>query len=415
MSPVDAIKVYHARTNAEIAAAVEGILDSFESVLPKERTGSIVIKPNLNSNMNALTGNTTDLRILASLVRGLKTRGFTDITIAEGTNSGFFRQGINVISRLKVDALAQALGVKHRDTNYDQTEPVIFEDGVQAEMAKTYLEADCFINVPKIKMHYETMMSVCLKSLIGTLAGMRNKQKTHYSLIKNICNLNAKLKPSLHIVDAVIPMEGTGPTTGTPISVGMVLAGTNPYILDMAAAEIAHVDFNEVPVLVESEKRRLVTSDQKEYVASLGLRKISRPFRRPQLSLLTRLVTHKKYQKYFQRIRHSPLIGKVFDEGWGNKLLFKLRVTQEVMISKDSAITAARLDRGKCTNCGTCLKYCPTGLSLPEEIGKESECISCLYCYSVCPNMAISIDGDLGFFQEQLNQYDKLVRENAKE
>lgn len=415
MSLTDAIKIYHATTNDEITVAIEGILDSFGTVLPREMTGSIVIKPNLNSNMNALTGNTTDLRILASLVRGLRKRGYSDITIAEGTNSGFYRQGINVISRLKVDALAQALGVNYRDTNYDQTETVRFEDRVEAEMANTYLEAACFINVPKLKMHYETLMSVCLKSLIGTLAGMRNKQKTHYSLIKNICNLNDKITPTLQIVDAVISMEGTGPTTGTPINTGVILAGTNPWLLDMAAAEIAHVDFKEVPVLVESDRRGLITEDQKKYVASLGLGKISRPFARPELSLLTRIVTHKKYQKYFQRIRHAPLIGKFFDEGWGNKLLFKLRVTQEVMISKDSSIEAVKRDRQKCNHCGTCSKYCPMGLSLPEEMGKSGDCIKCLYCFSVCPNKAVSTLGDLGFFQEQINQYDKLVKENAKE
>jgi uncharacterized protein (DUF362 family)/ferredoxin len=415
MSLAEEIKTYRATTNAEITAAIEGILASYEYVLPKERTGSIVIKPNLNSNMNALTGNTTDLRILASLVKGLKSRNYSNITIAEGTNSGFYRQGINVISRLKVDALAQALGVKCRDTNYDQTETVRFEDGVEAEMAKTYLEASCFINVPKLKMHYETLMSVCLKSLIGTLAGMQNKHKTHYSLIKNICNLNAKLKPTLHIVDAVIAMEGTGPTTGTPINTGIIMAGTNPYLLDMAAAEIAHVDFGEVPVLVESEMRGLIADAQREYVKSLGLRKNSRPFKRPELSLLTRIVTHKKYQKYFQRIRHAPLIGKVFDEGWGNKLLFKLRVTQEVMISKDSSISAVKWEQQGCNHCGTCSKYCPMGLSLPGEIGKSDECIKCLYCYSVCPSKAVSTAGDLGFFQEQKNQYDEMVKENAKE
>lgn len=414
MSLADEIKIYRVRTNAEIAASIESILASYESVLPKQRTESIIIKPNLNSNMNALTGNTTDLRILASLVRGLRNRGYSNITIAEGTNSGFYRQGINVISRLKVDALAQALGVKYRDTNYDQTETVRFEDGVEAEMAKTYLDAACFINVPKLKMHYETLMSVCLKSLIGTLAGMRNKQKTHYSLIKNICNLNDKLKPTLQIVDAIISMEGTGPTTGTPIKTGMVLAGTNPWLLDMAAAEIAHVGFEEVPVLVESDRRGLVSDEQKNYVNSLGLNNISRSFKRPELSLLTRLVTHKKYQKYFQRIRHASLIGKIFDEGWGNKLLFKLKVTQEVMISRDSSIEAVKRDVNKCSKCGICLQYCPMDLLLPEEIGKVDGCIKCLYCFSVCPNKAVTIVGDLGFYQEQINQYDDLIRENAK-
>ncbi|NIO19847.1 MAG: hypothetical protein GTN76_03685 [Candidatus Aenigmarchaeota archaeon] len=40
----------------------------------------------------------------------------------------------------------------------------------------------------------------------------------------------------------------------------------------------------------------------------------------------------------------------------------------------------------------------------------DEECIYCLYCFSVCPRRAIRFDGDLGFFREQLRQYDGIVR-----
>lgn len=403
------ISVKRAATAAEIAAAVADIIARYESVLPRRRDAAIVIKPNLNSNMNALTGNTTDLRVLAAVVRCLRARGFTNITIAEGTNSGFYRQGINVIGRLKVDRLAEVLGAAWRDTNHDATVPVSFEGGVTAEVARTFVDAECFINIPKLKMHYETLMSACLKSLIGCLAGMRNKQRTHYSLIKNICNLNERIKPTLQILDAVIAMEGTGPTTGTPLQTGLLLAGTDPYLLDLAAAAVAHVPVAEVPVLVEAGRRGKYGRDEMAYVDSLGLGACSRAFRRPQVSLLTALVTHKRLQKYFQKVRHAPGIGRLLDEGLGNKLLFKLKVTQEVMVAREMSDISLSTDGAKCRRCGRCVVHCPMGRPSCQETARD--CISCLYCYCICPAGAIALDGEVGFFGEQLRQYDDIIRQ----
>ena len=47
-------------------------LGSLEDILPESLGARVLIKPNLNSNMNALTGNTTDLRVLAAIIEFLK-------------------------------------------------------------------------------------------------------------------------------------------------------------------------------------------------------------------------------------------------------------------------------------------------------------------------------------------------------
>lgn len=43
-------------------------------------------------------------------------------------------------------------------------------------------------------------------------------------------------KPRLCICDAVIGMEGNGPTQGKPRKIGCLLAGTNGHMLDAVAA-----------------------------------------------------------------------------------------------------------------------------------------------------------------------------------
>lgn len=401
-----------AKSNEEINAGIKKILNDFREILPKEKSSVIVIKPNLNSNMNALTGNTTDLRILAAIVNNLKEKGYYNIIIAEGTNSGYYRQGINVIHRLRVDRLAKALDVEIKDTNYDESIGIKFEDGVTAYVAKTFMDADFLINVPKIKMHYETEMSVCLKNLIGTLVGMENKKKTHSSLINNICNINDNVKPDLHIVDGVIAMEGNGPTTGTPVPLGLLVAGTNPFVIDMIVARLVKCPFDAIPVLVEAERRGCITQEEHTVVNKMDLQELMMDFKRPDLPILTRIVTNKKLQKYFLKVRHAPVIRKFFNSQTGNRLLFKLKLTQEVMIEKDQGVFQLSHDSTKCDACGTCNKYCPKSID-PIKFVQSEQCIECLYCYSVCPNNAFGVQGDLGFYYEQLNQYDKCIRSYA--
>lgn len=60
----------------------------------------------LKPNLNALTGNTTDLCLLAVLLAWLnKDRGRQNVAVGENTNTGFYRNRISVITRLKVDEL----------------------------------------------------------------------------------------------------------------------------------------------------------------------------------------------------------------------------------------------------------------------------------------------------------------------
>ena len=70
---------------------LDALLEENATLLPKSAQASVLLKPNFNSNMNALTGNTTDLRIINALIQFLKEKGYRNITIGEGTNSGFYR------------------------------------------------------------------------------------------------------------------------------------------------------------------------------------------------------------------------------------------------------------------------------------------------------------------------------------
>ena len=122
--------------------------------LPHSKDLLFLIKPNLNNDLSALTGNSTDLRVLAALIQVLQEHGCTNIAIADGPNIGIYRKGIDVFSRLGVRALAKHLGVQLVDLNHTPSAEVELATG-SVRVAELCLQADFFISVPKIKTHAE--------------------------------------------------------------------------------------------------------------------------------------------------------------------------------------------------------------------------------------------------------------------
>jgi len=105
-----------------------------------------------------------------------------------------------------------------------------------------YLDkADLIINFCKLKSHGMMGMSCAAKNMFGVIPGVI-KPEYHYRYPKYedfanmIVDLDEYFHPVLSIADAVIGMEGNGPTAGTPRRLGCLLASRSPHALDMVAA-----------------------------------------------------------------------------------------------------------------------------------------------------------------------------------
>jgi uncharacterized protein (DUF362 family)/Pyruvate/2-oxoacid:ferredoxin oxidoreductase delta subunit len=407
------LNIIQSHSIKEIKEAIPVILERYGHLFPTSKEAKIILKPNLNANMNTLTGNTTDLRLLAAVIEYVQSKGYKNIIIAEGTNSGFYRNNISVISRLKVDRLADYYGIQVIDLNYSEPVPIEFEDGIKAGVARECLEADLFINLPKLKTHFEAGMSVCLKNLMGCLVGQENKKKTHQSLAANILNINKKVKPHLHIVDAMISMEGLGPTRGTPLHTGMVIVGTDPYLIDLACTRIASFDYKNVRTLWEAERRGILRREHHHFLNHFSLEPLFQ-FKPPNPGLIAGFIHSPKRQKYFLAIRNRPFFNYICSTQIGGKILYLTGLRQDIFIEDEMECESLSLNKGRCSNCGKCADYCPIGLGLPDALTSTNDkCIHCLYCFCICPERAIEFKGKLGFMEEQLRQYDQITRSVA--
>lgn len=98
------------------------------------------------------------------------------------------------------------------------------------------------------------------KNLFGVVPGTL-KPEYHFrhsdprDFAEMILDLDDYVRPALHICDAVVGMEGNGPSSGTPRAIGAVLAARNPHALDLACAHIIGIRPEDVPTLAAAQGR----------------------------------------------------------------------------------------------------------------------------------------------------------------
>jgi len=379
------------------------LLERFDECLPSEVAARVVIKPNLNNDLVALTGNSTDLRVLAALVEGLQERGYTDLTIADGSNVGVDRRGIDTFRRLRIDALAERYGVRTFNLNADEGRTIDLCGGASPRVSATVESADFLISVPTVKTHVEAGLSCAMKNWVGIVVG-QDKRQMHKAINQNIQAINEHVQPDLVVVDGVVGMEGNGPGDGEPVRLGFLVGATSAPLCDLAVARMVGIDLGRIPYLGHAVDRGMVTQADLEAVQD-HVRQWAQVELAPERSRLAVLSEDPRLAWLKQAVR--PLT----DQPAVAKAAYKLGVIQDVYSPTDDTVSGVVRKQVECTDCTACADACPTELPL-ERIGRDVEmpdCIGCLYCWWVCPDDTIELEGPLGSMVRQAERYKSVI------
>lgn len=237
-------KVSISRTNRGIKSGLENalaLIGGLEAYI--NRTDKVMLKPNLNG-----AEGTTDLELTEGLIQLLQDYGCEKIVIAEST---FGNGAITDMCFKKTgyDELAKKYGLEVINMNRSEVVDVPVRNPLIAEslkIAKEVFEADAIINLPVMKVHYATGVTLSLKNLKGMLVG-REKQRFHeIGLDKAIVDLNNTIKPALNILDCITCMERMGPKGGDPVRLDLIIAGGNRAEVDYVGSSMMGYTLDEV-------------------------------------------------------------------------------------------------------------------------------------------------------------------------
>ena len=250
--------------------------------------------------------------------------------------------------------IAETTGLKGLAQLVELDEPV--KKKVSGKIMKSFQVSrkldgfDMIINAPKRKTHILTTYTGSVKNLFGCIPGnlkaqmhLRLQDPTVFS--EMLLDLYLLIKPELTVMDAVIGMEGQGPSGGDPKKAGMIIASTDSLALDEAAASAIGID---APIIRLARKRGILK--EKRIIGNLNDVKFKPP-----------------------RQAHVP--GFLY---W---------IGRRMLISRPYVM------REKCTGCGTCKSVCPADAITMNNYPyfDYSKCIRCYCCHEMCPESAVEL------------------------
>ena len=335
----------------------------------------VVIKPNLVMKKSPDAAATTNPAVLSALLTVLTEMDCHPV-IAESPGGIFNKQRLDGIYRVcGIEAVAKKHGTA---LNYEtEAVHVPFAEGKTVKsfhILKPVAEADILIDLCVLKSHGLTKMSAAIKNFFGTIPGIEKFEmhatfpdyKDFGSMICDLCEMYCRTKTVIAITDAIVGMEGNGPTAGTPRKIGALMMSANPFASDIVGETLLGFA-GTVPIVREGVSRGLCPEDISgielvgDEIAPLMISDFKEPDsaqnRAP--SLLTKFSSGK--------------IGRFF-------------------------MPRPIADASKCRGCGECVASCPQHtIVLDQKNGKKiarirhADCIRCYCCQELCPFEAIRI------------------------
>ena len=368
------VSVAECRTYAdsEVEAALRRALEPIDGlgfVTPGMR---VAIKVNLISAMKPETAATVHPAVVCALVKLLREHG-AEAVIGDSPGGVFNAPYLRRVYEVCGMKQAEAFGA-HLNDDFSQEE-IDFPEAVKAKQfpyTSWLSRADAIIDLCKLKTHGMMGLTCAVKNFFGTIPGTQ-KPEFHYRFPKAedfadmLVDLFEYSKPRLCICDAVIGMEGNGPTQGSPREIGCLLAGKNGHALDLVAAEMIGLSTKEVPTLQAAIRRGLIPAESSALSVSGD----------PSRFHISDFKTVPAQSSVFFLILGDGFLGKAADK-----------------VAKRLLTPFPKLDANACVGCGKCADVCPAK-AISMGTGKpridRGACIHCFCCQEFCPKGAMKV------------------------
>jgi uncharacterized protein (DUF362 family)/Pyruvate/2-oxoacid:ferredoxin oxidoreductase delta subunit len=345
-----------------VQSSLAGALESLGGIRRWISPGNTVfVKPNMLTAKKPERAITTHPALVEAIVRevqgagGIALVGDSPAGVMSSINRYWNETGYSGVARRTGAKLVKLEGapVAARTVN-----------GRTYHISAAVAQADVVINVPKLKTHGLTVLTGGVKNPFGVIPGFR-KAELHKLAPKPlpfseiIADVYEAVRPELTIMDAVVALEGDGPSTkGAPVKMGALLAGTDAVALDAVASALLGLREGDVPTTAAALRRGLGVGIDSTDVVGESVESMKADGFRHASSRLIHIVPT-----------------------WAVWLLGRYLWVRPHVVAD------------KCVSCGLCIETCPVEAISPgpDMISRidHSKCIECLACVESCPEDSI--------------------------
>jgi len=290
-----------ARSHAPVdeAAVREAVSSAIASVcdLPKLVAGqTVLLKPNVFAPRPAPT--TTDPRVVVAVGELCREASAGRIIVAEGRSisTAKYRKGANSTARcFEAVGMSQAVDAAGFEMVYLEEDEFVEVDVPDAQILRsarvpqTILEADVFINLPVMKIHSLTLVTLAIKNLHGIISDYDKLYQHCYrdlALARKLTDILRIRRIDLNVMDALVAQEADHAADGRPVDMGLILASPDAVALDAVAGAVMGLDPGEVDTTRLAGEAGLGEADLANIeVLGESIASVRRPFAKPDVDL----------------------------------------------------------------------------------------------------------------------------------
>ncbi|MGA2802089.1 MAG: DUF362 domain-containing protein [Verrucomicrobiota bacterium] len=262
-APVQAKSVLVAVRDGERAAMLDkamAMLGGMEAFVKKGQT--VLVKPNIGWDSPPERGADSHPELVKRVVEMCFAAGAKSVSMFDNSCDQWQRTYANSgIEKVAKDTGATLVNGKDQ-TLYRQVEIPNGKKLRQAKVHSLVLDSDVFINVPVLKKHMATLMTGCMKNLMGIVwdRGFYHRTDLHQC----IADLLTFKKPTLNILDAYAPMVRNGPrgtSANDLVVMRTLLVSTDIVATDAAGARLLNYQPSDIRHIAIAAGMNLGTMD----------------------------------------------------------------------------------------------------------------------------------------------------------
>lgn len=369
-----------------------------------------VLKPNFVAGRNAATGSTTSFALLKVVAAEVRACGAEPV-LCEMPGTEFDREATYTILGVEQFCADNGIRIVRIDPEGDEQDWVTLQPAGAKKLRRFHmprlLDAACLINLPVLKTHVVSGMSLGMKNPMGILPRPDRRAMHTFGIDQSIVDMNLGIKPALTIVDGSAGQDGEGPLYGDTSNLQVLVAGRDSLAVDLVCCQLVGIKPRDIPHL-----RLALEQFGKPSWSIVGEEiEVIKRFRLPTQKPLYRFIFWLMYPLDYpytwliRRGKDRSGQGQVGRDGReereGRDKSAPTRMAEHLctmLYSTGLVGTRPYIHAEQCTRCGVCVETCPLSQVIDLQTLKVNyaTCQRCLLCYEACPEHAISVKGYSG-------------------
>jgi len=225
------------------------LLDHLDWDPTRIRNKSVLLKPNLvRPQPDTVPAVTTDPRVILALIDIFRDWGAAEVAVGEKPGWGLpSRAGFK---QAKLEPWIKEHGGvivpfdEEEAVKIENPRAVVFRHVLLPITARRY---QVIVNLPKLKTHMHTTVSLGIKNLYGFVTDEQRLQNHRNDLYQKLVDFLYVLKPDLTIIDGIWALEGQAPLYGITVpDMGVLIGSEDIVAVDAVGSAMMGIDPGEV-------------------------------------------------------------------------------------------------------------------------------------------------------------------------